>query len=85
MVFSNVIVDVTISCHLFVFGQSRAKVSASFHQCRYDSLAVAPFDIFYYSLSVLQFVIVLDIYDVSEVPLMYGIVAVVKGAELTLV
>ena len=28
MVLSNVIVDVTISCRSFVFGQSRAKVSA---------------------------------------------------------
>ena len=32
MVFSNVIVDVTISCRSFVFSQSRAKASAGFRQ-----------------------------------------------------
>ena len=108
MVFSNVIVDLTISRHSFVFGQSCAKVSAGFYQVR--SLAVNAFDLVYCSLSVLRFVFVLDIicksssssfcvqhvYSkvnvivliraiVSEVPLMYGIVAVVTGPELTLV
>ena len=39
MVFSNVIVDVTISRRSFVFGQSRAKVSAGFTDV--SSLAVA--------------------------------------------
>ena len=38
MLLSNVIVDVTISCPLFVFNQSRAKVSASFTNV--SSLAV---------------------------------------------
>ena len=32
MVFSDVIVDVTISCRSFVFSQSRAKASAGFRQ-----------------------------------------------------
>ena len=56
MVLSNVIVDVTISRRSFVFGQSRAKVSASFTFVR--SLAVAAFDHVYCSLSVLWFVFV---------------------------
>ena len=34
MVLSNVIVDVTIPRHFFVFGQSRAKVSAGFTNVR---------------------------------------------------
>ena len=59
MVFRNVIVDVTIPRHSFVFGQSRAKVSAGFTNVR--SLAVAAFDLVYCSLSVLRFVFVLDI------------------------
>ena len=59
MVFSNVIVDVTISRRSFVFGQSRAKVSAGFTNV--SSLAVAAFDLVYCSLSVLGFVFVLDI------------------------
>ena len=59
MVLSNVIVDVTIPPRLFVFGQSRAQVSAGFTNVR--SLAVAAFDIVYDSLSVLRFVFVLDI------------------------
>ena len=59
MVLSNVIVDVTIPRRSFVFGQSRAKVSAGFTNVR--SLAVAAFDLVYCSLSVLRFVFVLDI------------------------
>ena len=59
MVFSNVIVDVTISRRSFGFGQSGAKVSAGFTNIR--SLAVAAFDLIYCSLSVLRFVFVLDI------------------------
>ena len=59
MVLSNVIVDVTILRRSFVFGQSRAKVSASFTNVR--SLAVAACDLVYCSLSVLWFVFVLDI------------------------
>ena len=59
MVFSNVIVDVTIPRRSFVFGQSRAKVSAGFTNV--SSLAVAAFDLVCCSLSVLRFVFVLDI------------------------
>ena len=59
MVISNVIADVTISRRLFAFGQSRAKVSAGFTNV--SSLALAPFDLLYCSLSVLRFVFVLDI------------------------
>ena len=59
MVFSNVIVDVTILRSSFVFGQSRGKVSAGFTNV--SSLAVAAtFDLVYCS-SVLRFVVVLDI------------------------
>ena len=47
------IVDVTISCHSFMFSQSRAKVSAGFTNV--SDLAVAAFDLAYCSLqSVLQ-------------------------------
>ena len=59
VVFSNVIVDVTISRRSLVFGQSPAKVSAGFTNV--SSLAVAAFDLVYCSLSVLRFVFVLDI------------------------
>ena len=59
MVLSNVIVDVTIPRRAFIFGQSRAKVSAGFTNV--GSLAVAAFDLVYCSLSVLRFVFVLDI------------------------
>ena len=45
MVFSNVIVDVTIPRRSFVFGQSRAKVSAGFTNV--SSLAVTAFDLVY--------------------------------------
>ena len=53
LVLSNVTVDVTIPRHLFVLGQSCARVSASFTNVR--SLAAAAFDVVYYSLSVLRF------------------------------
>ena len=42
-----------------MFGQSRAKVSAGF--TKVGNLAVAEFDLLYCSLSVLRFVVVLDI------------------------
>ena len=58
MVFSNVIVDITISCRSFVFSQSRAKVSGL---TNLNSPKVAAFDVVYCSLSVLRFVFVLDI------------------------
>ena len=57
MVLSNVIVDAIILRRSFVFGQSRASVSAGFTNVR--SLAVAAFDLVYCSLSVLRFVFVL--------------------------
>ena len=59
MVLSNVIVDVTIPYRSFVFGQSCAKVFAGFINVR--NLAVTAFDLVYCSLSVLWFVLVLDI------------------------
>ena len=59
MVFRNVIVDVTISRRSFVFGQSRAKVSAGFTNVR--GLTVAAFDLVHCSLFVLPFVFVPDI------------------------
>ena len=58
MVFSKVIVVFTISCPLFVFGQSRAKISAGFTDV--SGLAIAAFDRVYCSLSILQFVFVFD-------------------------
>ena len=59
MVLNSVIVDVTIPLRSFVFGQSRAKVSAGFTNVR--SVAVAAFDLVYCSLSVPRFVFVPDI------------------------
>ena len=59
MMLSNVIVGVTIPRHFFVFGQSRAKVSAGFTNVR--SQAVAAFDLVYCSLFVHRFVFVLDL------------------------
>ena len=59
VVFSNVIINVTIPRRSFVFGQSRAKVSAGFTNV--SSLAVAAFDLVYCSQSVLRFVLVFDI------------------------
>ena len=56
---STVVVDVTIPRRSFVFGQSRVKASADFTNVR--GLAVAAFDLVYWSLSVLRFVFVLDI------------------------
>ena len=53
------IVDVTIFCRSFVFGQSHAKISAGFMDA--SSLTVAAFDLVYCSLSVLRFVFVLAI------------------------
>ena len=64
MVFSKVIVVFTISCRLFVFGGSRAKISAGFTDV--SGLAIAAFDRVYCSLSVLQFVIVFDRSKVVE-------------------
>ena len=59
MVLSNVIIDVTIPRRSFVFGQSRAKVSAGFTNVR--SLAVAAIHLVHCSLSVLRFVLILGI------------------------
>ena len=64
MVFSKVIVVFTISCRLFVFGRSRAKISAGFTNV--SGLAIAEFDRVYCSLSVLQFVFVFDSSKVVE-------------------
>ena len=54
MVFSNVIVDITISCSSFVFSRSRTKVSVGLTNV--SSLAVVDFNLVNCSLSVLQFV-----------------------------
>ena len=61
MVFSNVIVDVTISCRSFVFSQSRAKIKVSSGFTNVSVLVVAAFDLVYCSPSVLRFVFVLNI------------------------
>lgn len=57
MVFSNVILDITISCCSFVFSQSRIKVSAGLS----DVSGLGAVSFVYGSLSVLQSVFVLDI------------------------
>ena len=59
MVFSGVIVGVTISRRSLVFGQSRAMVATG--STNLSSLTVTAFDLVYCSLSVLRFVFVLDI------------------------
>ena len=64
MVFSKVIVVFIISCRLFVFGRSRAKISAGFTDV--SGLAIAAFDRVYCSMSVLQFVFVFDSSNVVE-------------------
>ena len=57
MVFSNVIVDISISCCSFVFNQSCAKISSGFTNV--SGLPVAAFDLVYCFLSVLQFVLII--------------------------
>ena len=59
MVFSNVIVEVTISCRLSVFSQSYVQVSAGLTDI--GGLAVAGFDLVNCSLSVFRFVFVLNV------------------------
>ena len=54
MMYSNVIVDITISRGSFVFSQSRVKVSTSLTNI--GSLAVGAFDLVDCSLSVVRFV-----------------------------
>ena len=58
---SNVVVGITISHGLFVFGQSRVKVSASL--ANVGSLAVGAFDLVNCSLSVVVFV---SVFNVSQ-------------------
>ena len=59
MVYSNVIVDITISRGWFVFSQSRVQVSASLTNV--GSLAVGAFDLVNCSLSVVGFVPVFNV------------------------
>ena len=59
MVFSNVIVDITIFRRPFVFSQSYVQISASLTNVR--GLAVAAFDLVYCSLYVIRFVFVFNI------------------------
>ena len=61
MMYSNVIVGVTISRGSFVFSQSRAKVSASLTNV--GSLAVGAFDLVTCSLPVVGFV---SVFNVSQ-------------------
>ena len=59
MMYSNVIVGITISLGSFVFSQSRVKVSASLTNI--GSLAVGAFDLVDCSLSVVMFVSVFHV------------------------
>jgi len=59
MMYSNVIVGITISLGSFVFSQFRVKVSASLTNL--GSLAVGAFDLVNCSLSVVRFVSVFHI------------------------
>ena len=65
MMYSNVIVGITISRGSFVFSQSRVKVSASLTNV--GSLAVGAFDLVNCSLSVVRFVSVFSRWSVSVV------------------
>ena len=59
MMYSDVIVDITISRGSFVFSQSRVQVSASLTNV--GSLAVGTFDLVNCSLSVVGFVPVFNV------------------------
>ena len=59
VMYSNVIVGITISRGSFVFSQSRVKVSASLSNV--GSLAVGAFDLVNCSLSAVGFVLVFDV------------------------
>ena len=59
MMYSNLIVDITISRGSFVFSQSRVQVSASLTNV--GSLAVRAFDLVNCSLSVVGFVPVFNV------------------------
>ena len=59
MMYSNVIVDITISRGSFVFSQSRVQVSASLTNV--GSLTVGAFDLVDCSLSVVGFVPVFNV------------------------
>ena len=59
MMYSNVIVGITISRRSFVFSQSRVKVSTSLTNI--GSLAVGAFDLVDRSLSVVRFVSVFHV------------------------
>ena len=61
MMYSNVIVGITISRGSFVFSQSRVEVSASLTNV--GSLAVGAFDLVNRSLSVVGFV---SVFNVSQ-------------------
>ena len=64
MMYSNVIVGITISRGSFVFSQSRVKVSASLTNV--GSLAVGAFDLVNCSLSVVGFVSVFNVLSVMH-------------------
>ena len=59
MMYSNVIVDITISRGSFLFSQCRVQVSASLTNV--ESLAVGAFDLVNCSLSVVGFVPVFNV------------------------
>ena len=59
MMFSNVIVDITISRRSFVFSQSGLEVPASLSDV--GGLAVGAFDLVNCSLSVVRFVLVFNV------------------------
>ena len=80
MVISNVIVDVAISCRSVVFSQSCAKFYR-FHQLVLDISSRRKV----WNTYIVRLYLCSKRVIVSEVPLMYGIVAVVTGPLLTLV
>ena len=59
IMFSNVIVDITISCRLFVFSQSCVEVPDSLSD--EGGLAVGALDLVNHSLSVVRFILVFNV------------------------
>ena len=59
MMLSNMIVHITISCHSFVFSQSCVEVPASLSDV--GGLAVGALDVVNHSLSIVSFVLVVNV------------------------
>lgn len=61
LVFSSVIVEITISRHSFVFSQSHVKVPICLSNKHVEGQAIGAFDLLKHSLSVIKFVPILGV------------------------